>query len=408
MKVSSFQNHQARTATGLSKQVVKKNQPEAKLADTSLADLVTKGAYAAGGALGGVGLGVATGQVMSSLTGSDIFSSMGGVMGGLGGAVTALAVSKSDNKTQSMLRVFGGWAGSSAGSLAGQYVIGNIAQNLAAAGAAPWIGALGPLLGTAVGGLYGAALPLADADTGAAAILKHSAVASLAGTAGIGLGAAVQIAVANGAPALAPLSMIAPTLGAIALGSTALDLRNAGGKPVAVLAPMSFYGGIGYAVGMAIGGAVDSTIGTFVAPVSGLLTGAFGGYTKSTEDLPHKDLTEKAAIVSATTGIGTLVGELAGHGLTAVTGNSLYSQVAGMIGAANGAALGLSAAGVNTHKVTPTFFGASVGTATGALLGTALSKLTGQEIWGLVMPVLGATAGGLSAAAAAFNEAKGK
>ena len=127
-------------------------EPEKTEEDSlSVQDMVTKGAYATGGALGGVGMGIVTGQVMTSLTGVPIFSQVGGFAGAMAGAGTALAASKSENKAQTLKEVFFSWGLGSAGAAGGQYAMTAVGETLAASGAGAWVGATAPLLGTVVG-----------------------------------------------------------------------------------------------------------------------------------------------------------------------------------------------------------------------------------------------------------------
>lgn len=376
--------------------------------DFTAEEIVTKGAFAAGGALGGVGLGVVTGNIMNSIANTSISTGVGGTLGGIGGAITALAISDSDKKGQSMLRVFGGWAGSSAGSLAGQYVIGGLGQAMSAAGAAPWIGSIAPLLGTAVGGLGGAALPLQGAEGKVAELVTDSAMTGLAGTAGIGIGGIMQLMVNGAAPVLGPAAEVAPALGAAALGSLVLATRKENNEVINATGATFVGAGIGYTLGMVAGGIANalgaSPVAALAAPASGLIAGGLGGYTVS--ELPGHKFAEKAGVTAGLTGLGTVVGDIGGNVLTAITGNEIYSQFGTAVGAGNGLLVGLSVGDVDTHKAAPSLFGGTAGIATGALLGTALSALTGQETWKVVMPVLGGVAGGLSGAAAAFQVEK--
>ena len=377
----------------------------------SAEEVVTKGAFAAGGALGGVGLGVVTGSLMNSLTGSKLSSTLGGTLGGVGGAITALAVSGNENKAQSMVRVFGGWTGSSAGALAGQFV-GDFAQGLTALGASAWIGAAGPLAGTAVGALAGASIPLAGADGKVANLVKDTALAGLAGGGGIALGSFAEIAAHQVAPALGPVASVGPLLAGLTTGSIALAIKNEG--PLAIdIAAVSIPTSLSFAAGM-FGGVVASKLGasdiaSMAIPAAATLTAGLNGYASlGDNDRPGHEIASKAAVLTATTGFGTTIGDLAGSALTAVTGHGIYKQAGAIAGATNGALAGLSLNGVNTLKAGPSVIGATAGTATGALLGAALSRLTGQGLWGIVMPALGAAAGGLSGAAAAFQAEKTK
>lgn len=376
----------------------------------SAQDIVTKGAYATGGALGGVGLGVVTGNLMTSLTGVPLFSSVGGIAGGLGGAATGLAVSDSQNRGRTMYRVFAGWAGSSVGSLAGQSVATAAGQALSASGAAPWIGAVAPVVGTAVGALAGATLPLVGADGKIPTLVKNGAKTGLGVAAGLGIGAGIQAIVANGAPVLAPAATVAPILGAVALGSMVLNGTSKDERFGETFASTSAVSAFGYALGMVGGGfaqlAGASQAASLATPIAGAIGGALYGYSGSSRELPGQKTADKAAGVVTGAGVGTTLGDLGGMALTAVTGNDIYRNAGSVVGGLNGALIGLSASGVDSHKATPAVVGATAGTATGALIGAALENLTGQTVWGVVMPVLGAAAGGLSSVAATFGSAK--
>lgn len=389
--------------------------PSAKPEKTDITpqDIVTKGAYLTGGALGGVGVGVVTGKVMSDLTGISMFSSVGGVAGALGGAASAYALSGNANKKEALLRVSAGWVGGSLGSAAGQYVLGKAGEALVAAGASPYLGAAGPLVGTLVVGLGGASLPMSS-DTKTGKLMKRVAVTSLAATAGTYGGGLAQSLLATGVPALSTAAALAPVVGGLAAGSIAHSYTSQ--SPQAMAAAYSGgFGAVGFGAGLLIGGLASGITGsafyTAGLPVIGMATGALmgggAGLEESNRSESFKPVSDKlftAAGVVAGGGVGAVIGDAAGYGLQALTGNSIYAQAGMAVGGVNGILAGLSANGVDTHKVTPTLLGTTAGVAGGAVLGHVLSAISGQQVWGTVLPVLGGAAGGLGSLAATFQQ----
>lgn len=389
--------------------------PSAKPEKTDITpqDIVTKGAYLTGGALGGVGVGVVTGKVMSDLTGISMFSSVGGVAGALGGAASAYALSGNANKKEALVRVSAGWVGGSLGSAAGQFVLGKAGEALVAAGASSYLGAAGPLVGTLVGGLGGASLPMSS-DTKTGKLMKRVAVSSLAATAGTYGGGLAQSLLATNVPALSTAAALAPVVGGLAAGSIAhsytIDSRQA-----TAAAYSGGFGAAGFGAGLLAGGLASTVTGsafyTAGLPVIGMAAGALLGGGAGLEETNRSQETdsraEKFFAASGTiagAGVGAAIGDAVGHGLQMLTGNSIYAQAGMAVGGVNGLLGGLSMHGIDTHKVAPTVAGATAGVAGGALLGHVLSAISGQQIWGTVLPVLGGAAGGLSCLAATFQQ----
>ena len=121
--------------------------------DLNVKDIVTKGAFTAGGALGGTGLGVATGLAISNLSGNPIFGQFGGLVGAVGGAAAGLAASQKGASKANLARSVGAWAGASVLSSGGMWAVGHATSYMAAHGAAAVLGANGALVGAVAGGL---------------------------------------------------------------------------------------------------------------------------------------------------------------------------------------------------------------------------------------------------------------
>jgi hypothetical protein len=510
---------------------------EAKPVDQELAgddesrfkDLVTKGAYASGGALAGVGLGVATGGVMSNLMGTSSLMTAGGVLGAIAGAGTAVSLADSENKKETLTKVALGWGGASIGSAAGQFLGLNVLGPLATSAGMPSVATLAPFLGTATGALTGAAIPNIESSGEMLKLVRHGAGVSVLGSIGLTLGLAGKLWAIR-TPGMEHMGSFGPILGA-ATGA-AIGHSIATDNVIADrVARTSFGTSAGYGVGSVVGGIAHSIGGsslyTLALPAAGALAGSLTAYatrsygesevpygheagigatvvgsaaagTLAGDALGHlltaatghslysqmgflvgglngagigsviaapTEITRKAAGFSLLTTSGLTVGALAGSALTAATGHDVYNQFGSALGALNGAAGGLEAIGIDTKKGQPillsgtagigggalvgsalsaitghsvygqmgavaggvsgallavdktglldtrggaeTLAGATAGTGVGALLGSSLDYLTGQQIWGVALPVLGAAAGGLSALAVSFGDGGG-
>lgn len=363
-----------------------------------LKDAVVKGAYASGGALAGVGLGVATGGVIGNLTGSSL-STVGGVLGALGGAASAVSVSDSENVSESLTKVALAWGGASLGAGLGQVVALHTIGGLAAHAGMPILASAAPFVGTATGAIVGAALPLAEGTDKLAQGAKHGAMISALGTIGLTAGLAGRAFLA-GTPELASMGYIAPFLGAASgatLGNAAILGDESKGAVNAL--KMSWGTSTGYTVGTALGAvatvAGGSALYQSAFPVVGGVAGALWGYSGLTGEsqLPGQKLAEKSAAVMGTSSLGVLGGDLVGNVLSLVSGQDIYRQVGPLVGGLHGASVGLESVGLDTRNAAEVALMTSGGLSVGVLAGEMLSAATGHQLLAGLGPVVGAANG---------------
>lgn len=378
-------------------------------AEINLRTVVTRGAFTVGGGMGGAGLGAITGQVMKNLSGSPVFSTFGGVAGAIGGAAAGFAASRGDVSKETLVRTGGAWLGASVGSAAGMWVVGAAGAALTANGASGLFAANGALIGTAVGGLLGAAAPFTGVEGKGTDFLKDAAVAGLGGTVGLLLGGLPQ----SGLPAqFAHVAAPVPFIGAITLGLTGLHLRNNGfdnydppNKGLQKAKNSAWAGTVGYGLGSAAGLLAQHMGGSAAYTYAGPAVGAAVATLTAAGDGESNALT-KSALTLGLTSLGATAGDVIGHGLTALTGHSVYRSLGAAAGAVNGAAAGISAAGFDTKHGLSIVTGLAGGTASGALVGAGISALTGQEIWKVAMPAVGSAFGVLTGLALSLNSAE--
>jgi hypothetical protein len=397
---------------GLAKTVTRGAQGDGSPKDTSDIDLktvVTRGAITVGGGMGGAGLGAITGQVMMNLSGSPVFSTFGGVAGAIGGAAAGFAASQGDVSKETLVRSGGAWLGASVGSAAGMWVVGAAGAALAASGASSLFAVNGALIGTAAGGLVGAAIPFVGTDGKATTLLKEAAVAGTGGTIGLLAGGLAQTAVPE---QLAHMAVPAPLLGAVALGLTGLHVMHNGIDRYEIpkmnlkrAKDSAWAGTFGYAIGGGVGALAQSLGGSAAYTYAGPALGAVVATLAIAGDGRDNKLTHSAAVLGLT-GVGATAGDVIGHGLTALTGHPIYQNVGVAAGAINGAVAGLSSVGVDTKHGLPLVTGLASGTASGALVGAGISALTGQEIWKVAMPIVGSAFGVLTGLALSLNSDK--
>jgi hypothetical protein len=393
---------------------------------------VTKAAFTTGGALGGSGLGVVTGLALSNVSGSAVFGQIGGVVGAVGGAAAGLAASSKGISKENLARSVGSWVGASVASSAGMWAAGTAGAYLAQNGAAALFANNSALLGTAAGGLIGAAIPFIGAEGAGANMLKNTAVvvggAGVGIMAGGGIQAAVQNMTANGVHssaatgALEQLQQTLPELGYMlapvplltgaAAALTCLDAKYNGidsydpNKKGLRAARNSSYGAlIGYGVGSLVGGGVHALTGStaYMMAAPGTAAAAIGlavlgAYTKGDDNVYNK-----LAKTTALTGVGAGIGDAIGHGLTALTGHTVYQNIGAVAGGVNGLVGGLRASGIDDKKGLPLVTGLLTGGTSGALIGAGISALSGQDVWKVAMPVLGAATGVLSGLALSMH-----
>ncbi len=397
----------------------------------SAKSLVAKGAYAAGGALGGTGLGVVTGLALSNLSGNPVFGQLGGVIGIAGGVAAGLAASKGDLNKEALTRSVGSWVGASAGASGGMWALGAIGGALAQNGASAVLATSGALMGAAAGGLVGAALPFIGVKGPISNTLKNTAAVVGGGVSGAMLGGTAQSLVTSMAgdlfskkakeagmeaaqylaqnvpqlsTVLAPIPLMLGVVGAFSTLSGTHTGSSKTGKALVTARDAGIGSTIGYGVGAAVGGVINAFGATTAYSIGTPIVGAAIGSLIAL-DGHRSDKTSVYATAAGTTAlaaVGVGVGDAIGHGLTALTGNPLYSQIGAIAGGANGLVGGLRANDVNKNGF-EVVTGLVSGGASGALLGAGISALTGQPIWNTVMPILGAAAGTLTGLALALD-----
>lgn len=386
-------------------------------ADLTFKDIVTKGAYTTGGALGGTGLGVATGLALSNVSGNPIFGQFGGIAGAVGGAAAGFVASQNGVSKENLARSVGSWVGSSMLSSAGMWAVGSATSSLAAHGASAVLGANGALIGAVAGGLIGAAVPFIGSEGRITNGLKDAATAAAGGTAGVVAGAGIQALAMKATNIsslpqfglmLGPVPMITAAAGALTL----LDIKyNPGYSPdhpnLRKAKHTSWSAAVGYGAGALVGSAATDIIGASgnylaAAPAVGAIVGGLtclGEYS----DSPDNAYT-KGAKTTLLTGLGTAAGDAIGHGLSALTGYSVYRDIGAAAGAVNGLTAGLRWSGIDDKKGLPVVTGLLSGGASGALLGAGISALSGQDIWQVVMPALGSATGLLTGLALSMHK----
>lgn len=422
--------------------------PVEQKTESRIKDVVTKSAFASGGALAGVGLGVATGGVLSSLTGAGSMTSVGGVLGALAGAATAVAVSGSDQKVDTLQKVGLGWAAASVGSGVGQVVGGATLGAAAQALGYTTLATAAPFIGTATGALLGAAIPLANSDSDTAKLVKQGALVAGLGSLGLTLGTAGQ-AIAAASTGLENFAMAAPVIG-LAAGTTLALSQFSDSPKAAAAARMAIGGPVGYALGngMAVlANKVNTVLPSFVFSTVGGVGGALlalGSAEGQRTELEVRSAQIGMSLVTGSTGlaIGELAGDIlatatgnslhrvavpalgavtggllgahlqgldtdrysgaailggftlaagavGGAALTFLSGNPLYNQLGTAVGSVNGVLAGMEVAGVDTRKALPITFSASAGAGIGAATGEFLTHLTGNSLYSAAGPIVG-------------------
>ncbi len=367
---------------------------------------VTRAAYAGCGALGGLALGAVSGQVMSHLTSNPVFSSLGGGVGAVGGAATSLALALSDQPVH-MGRVFGSWAGSSAGATGGMYLMRELGSYLAGQGAAAYFGSHGALIGAAGVGLAGGGLAFAGDRSKVGKIARSAAKAGAGITVGLALGGAAQAALATCAPALTSLGVTAPAVLAGTLGLVGVQNEINRGwvdgyeyKPSVEtldLAAKTVVGGAaGYLAGSLLAGfavtAGGSPVYLAAAPALGGAIGLAGsfGSVRSNERLTG------LALAAGVAGGSAMVGDLLGHGLSALTGLPAFKMLGPATGAVAGASFELDRQGRLPKYIAPAAIGFAAGSTAGTLLGAGLTALTGHSAYQIAGSAIGSVAGVLA------------
>jgi hypothetical protein len=382
-----------------------------KANDLDLKKAINGAAYATGGALGGLALGAVSGKVMSFVTHNDVFTTYGGGIGAIGGAATSLAISLSDEPV-SLVRTFGSWTGASAGATGGMYVLKGLGNLLAENGASALFGSQGALLGAAAGGLAGAGVAFAGDNSKFGKIAKTTASTATGVTVGLLAGGAVQAFLAGGA--MAAVSAPLPLVAAAAAGMVGLNNKinpgwvqnyrfKANSETTNTATKSVLSGAAGYGVGFIAGGIAQAAGGNAAYALAGPALGAAVGAGLALGELTgSKNLTHVAG-TAGLAGAGTLAGNLAGYGLSLVTGQGVFSGAGALAGAITGGALYLDANGKAGRYTLPVAGGLSVGTGVGALLGAGLSALTGHSIYQNIGTAGGAAAGLCAGLAGGIN-----
>lgn len=409
-------------AANNSSEVQNQNGQEPQEPKDKFKDMVVKGAYASGGALAGVGLGVATGGLLSSLTGATSLTTVGGVLGAVGGAGTAVAVIDSEDKGKTLRQVGLGWTLASVGSGAGQFIAGPLLQQLATAAGSGAIATAAPFIGTAVGAVVGAAIPMNGEKGTVPEALQRGAVTSGLASLGLIVGTAGK-AWAMMDPRVAHMGTIAPFLGAAAggLGGFSISRNVVSGiesenleKAATSLGGSAFYYGIGSVAGAFAHLAGGSSAYTYAFPAMGAAAGAllgFGATGYGDEKTQSEQLANHGGIALLGAGAGTMAGDVLGNILTAATGQSIYANTGFALGAAQGGLMALAANGLDTKKAVPisllTTIGTTIGTTVGALGGAGLTALTGNNLYNQIGGVVGGINGGLGSMEAMEIDTKG-
>ena len=168
---------------------------------------------------------------------------------------------------------------------------------------------------------------------------------------------------------------------------------------------------VGYGVGAVVGAVADSWGANYAYPLLAPAAGAaIAGMAGMAAQQDSKVL-GKVALTSALAGAGCIVGDLVGHGLTALSGNPIYRNIGAAAGAVNGASLSFNISDPKSESKmakiadysTPAILGATGGSTLGCLTGALISYVTGNSFYSNAAPILGGVAGALTGLALAVN-----
>ena len=375
-------------------------------------DVATKTACLSGGVLGGTTVGALTGTALAGIAGIPNLSTIGAAVGAVGGASAGWMVSTDGVDKKSLLLATGSLAAGSVGMSVGMWGFQAFGKELAEMGCASVLGSQGALIGAAAGGVLGAALPLTKCDgkPGEAMVKTVAVVGGAAG--GVALGSAIEAAVHSMAGTsagvvagslktlAAPLSVMMGVSGAV--GGMGLSNMVDQDRCITGLG----FGWIGYGLGAAVGTGIAAAGGSGLFTVTSPLAGALAmgaGIVGADGDTRLDKAAARTGKVAALSWAGSAAGEAVGHGLTALTGNSLYREIGMATGAVTGGLAGFSDVNGSLNKAAKTTAGAVVGGVSGTLLGAGLTALTGQPVFQAVTPALGAVAGGTLALASSYS-----
>ena len=378
----------------------------------SMKDVATKTACLSGGVLGGTTVGALTGTALAGIAGVPNLSTIGAAVGAVGGASAGWMVSSDGVDKKSLMLATGSLATGSVGMSVGMWGFQAFGKELAEMGCASVLGSQGALIGATAGGILGAALPLTKCDgKPGEAMVKTVAVVG-GGAAGVALGSVIESAVhsiagdSTGVVAgslktlAAPLSVMMGVSGAV--GGMGLSEMVDQERCITGLG-LGWVGyGLGAAAGTGIAAAGGSSLFTIASPIAGALAMGAGLVGADGETRLDK-AAARTGKVAALSWAGSAAGEAVGHGLTALTGNSLYRDIGMATGAITGGLAGFSDVNGGIKKAAKTTAGAVVGGISGTLLGAGLTALTGQPIFQAVTPALGAVAGGTLGLASSYG-----
>ena len=378
----------------------------------SAKDMVTRTACLSGGVLGGTTVGALTGTALAGIAGVPNLSTIGAAVGAVGGASAGWMVSADGVDKKSLLLATGSLATGSVGMSVGMWGFQAFGKELAEMGCASVLGSQGALIGAAAGGILGAALPLTKCDGKPGEAMAKTVAVVAGGAGGVAMGSAIEAAIHSIAGAssgvvaesfktlAAPLSVMMGVSGAV--GGMGLSEMVDQERSIAGLG----FGWIGYTLGAAVGTGMAAVGGSslFVtaSPIAGAL--AMGaGIVGADGDTRLDKAAARTGKVAALAWAGSAAGEAIGHGLTALTGNSLYGDVGMATGAITGGLAGFSDLNGGLKKAAKTTAGAVVGGVSGTLLGAGLTALSGQPIFQAATPILGAVAGGALGLASSYT-----
>lgn len=357
----------------------------------SFAKAITTGAFATGGALGGGTLGAVGGHLLGAATGIPEMTTIGLAAGAVAGATSGTMASFSKDRKATLTRTAVTYGLGTVGAAAGLYGLHAAHGAMILNGAAPVLGAHAPLIGAVAGGLMGTGIAAAGSTGNLATAAKKAGASAFLGTVGTGLGmAATMVAPGSAAP------YVFGAAGAI-IGNAFVPTTKLG-KFQEQAAVTAASGALGFAAGEGIALAAQHFGGS---PLYGLAAPALVGATAAlTVNAKSNKVAGHLAKAAAGAGVGAALGDLVGHGLTSMTGNSLYSSFGAVAGGITGLAAGTPARG----KALPVLGVSVAGTAAGAMAGALLTGLTGNDVFNVATPVLGAAAGVLTGTAIALNK----
>lgn len=406
---------------------------EKTLTDKVIIGLKAGGA-AAGGGLAGMFLGGVGGKMLSNTTGMTMFKDYGGIIGGVAGAAAGLGA-QTDNEV--LKRSMYAQAAATAGMTAGMYGGDLAGKFLTEMGAGAQFATNGTLVGALALATAGASFAFGS-DTEFGDKLKDFKGTVLGGSVGWGVGGAAQALASNFAPSLSPAMAFAPAL----YGATGAMLGASGsmndnyydsygnqdgddektryekfGEGVKVASRFGVGASIGFTAGAGAGAAIEALSSSLpglashygvTAPALGAATGGMVAAAVETQN----EGWARAARVTGLGGVGAVLGDVAGFGLSKLTGMPIYSQLGQAAGAITGASGAAMIDGTDTKMgkfgsyAFPVTFGTVGGSAAGAAVGALLSWALDSAAYQTVGSGLGTLAGGLTGLAYSLKRAQ--